>query len=240
MVLLAPLTLMACGEAAPQAASPLATPQPSVAASVAPAVSAPPTAVPTLAPPLEPTATSGPVITPTPAAPPGVTITPTEPAKRLGPLVFISQTLNNCGPASVAEVLDYFGVHKTQAQVASVLRPTLPDYGMSLYGVPFYAESVGMKTLGGVGASDDLLKVLISNGIPVIVSDLVSPQERIRHFRPIDGYDDAQGYFIGSDPYLGPNHKITYAEFDEIWKVSQNQFIAVFPPDISADIIIEH
>jgi uncharacterized protein len=164
-------------------------------------------------------------IAPAPQAP------PLPSANRIGPLLFISQTLNNCGPASVAEVLDFYGLHKTQAQVAQVLRPSLPVYGMSLYGVPFYAESVGMQSIEAVGGTDVLLKALISNGIPVIVSDLVSKTENIRHFRPIDGYDDGGRYFIGSDPYLGPNHKISYADFDDLWKISNNRWVILYPPD---------
>jgi len=165
-----------------------------------------------------------------PSAPPS-SAPALPPAQRIGPLLFISQTLNNCGPASVAEVLDFFGIHKTQAQVAQVLRPSLPVYGMSLYGVPFYAESVGMSSLEAVGGTDLLLKALIANGIPVIVSDLVSKSENIRHFRPIDGYDDAAGYFIGSDPYLGPNHKISYDDFDDLWKISNNRWVILYPPE---------
>ncbi|MDE3075092.1 MAG: C39 family peptidase [Chloroflexota bacterium] len=179
----------------------------------------------------------------TPAAPPGVAIAPTARGKRIGPLTFISQTLNNCGPASVAEVLDFYGVHRTQAQVAAVLRPNLPQYGMSLYGVPFYAQSVGMQATLGSGGNDQLIKSLISNGFPVIVADLVSTQERIRHFRPIDGYDDQQGYFIGSDPYLGPNHRIPYSEFDQLWKISQEQFVAIYPAknkDLVQAVIAQH
>jgi predicted double-glycine peptidase len=157
-------------------------------------------------------------------------VTP-PPATRIGPLTFISQTLNNCGPASVAEVLQYYGVQRTQAQVAQVLRPNLPVYGMSLYGVPFYAETAGMQAAGGVAGTDALLKAFIANGIPVIVSDQVSVADHTRHFRPIDGYDDAAGWFIGSDPYLGPNHKIGYADFDDIWAISNNRWVAIYPPD---------
>ncbi|MBV9120797.1 MAG: C39 family peptidase [Chloroflexi bacterium] len=152
-------------------------------------------------------------------------------AKRIGPLPFISQTLNNCGPASVAEDLSFWGIQRSQAQVAQVLRPDLPDYGMSLYGVPFYVESVGMRAYGMVGGTQQLIKAFIASGIPVIVADLVSSDERIRHFRPIDGYDDNGKFFIGSDPYLGANHKIGYTEFDELWKISNNRFSLIYPPD---------
>ena len=63
----------------------------------------------------------------------------------VGQMLFISQTLNNCGPASVAEVLDYWGIHKTQGQVQSVLRADGNSFGMAPFGIPGYARSVGMS-----------------------------------------------------------------------------------------------
>lgn len=193
------------------AATPAVTSAGAPVASRSPEASAPPSAAPV-------------------SAPPTVPLNPQPAAKRIGPLTFISQTLNNCGPASVAEVLDYYGIKRTQAQVASVLRPTLPDYGMSLYGVPFYAESVGLRGVGGVNGTDELIKAFVANDLPVIVADLISRRETIRHFRPIDGYDDAAGYFIGSDPYMGPNHRIAYADFDDLWKISTNRWVLIYPP----------
>lgn len=237
------IALSACGQAAVQpaasgagtgetsssnaivAASVSAGPPDPVAASPAPASpSARPTApsgsaTPAVASAAQATATAS-----------GVQLAPIPAAKRIGPLMFISQTLNNCGPASIAEVLNYHGVQRTQAQVAAVLRPDLPAYGMSLYGVPFYAESVGMKATGGVSGSDQLLKAFVANGLPVIVADQVSRADATRHFRPIDGYDDAGGWFIGSDPYLGPNHQISYADFDDIWHISGGRWVVLYPP----------
>jgi predicted double-glycine peptidase len=225
----------------PVTSSPPASPTPSVAA----AASVPPSTVVSGAPAasssgaapasLAPSAPGAPTsaIAVAPASPAASATPPPLPAnKRIGPLVFISQTLNNCGPASIAEVLSFFGVQRTQAQVAAVLRPDLPAYGMSLYGVPFYAESVGMKATGEVAGSDQLIKAFVASGIPVIVSDQVSKTDATRHFRPIDGYDDQAGYFIGSDPYLGPNHQISYAEFDDIWRISANRWVAVYPPSM--------
>lgn len=219
-----PLLLASCG-AAPAAAP---SPSPASAAPVASPVSTPETP-PSVAP------TAVPTTTPAPAA--SATATPARPAlaaipaaKRIGPLAFISQTLNNCGPASIAEVLGYYGVQRTQAQVASVLRPNLPDYGMSLYGVPFYAESVGMSASGGVSGNAQLIKAFVANGLPVIVADQVSRADATRHFRPIDGYDDNGAWFIGSDPYLGPNHQISYADFDDIWRISGGRWVVIYPP----------
>ncbi len=168
---------------------------------------------------------------PSPTAVPTVQLATLPPAKRIGPLIFISQTLNNCGPASIAEILNYFGTRRSQAEVAAVLRPDLPTYGMSLYGVPFYAESVGMRAAGGIAGTDELIKAFVANGLPVIVADQVSLTDATRHFRPIDGYDDQEGWFIGSDPYLGPNHKIAYADFDDLWRISTNRWVVIYPPD---------
>lgn len=40
----------------------------------------------------------------------------------LGPLETTAQTLNNCGPSSVAAVLAYWHVYRSEAQVAALLR----------------------------------------------------------------------------------------------------------------------
>ncbi|MBV9280541.1 MAG: C39 family peptidase [Chloroflexi bacterium] len=147
----------------------------------------------------------------------------------LGPLITISQTLNNCGPASVAEVLAYWHVYRTQDQTQAVLRGDSSPYGMAPYGVPTYARSLGLEAMVGAAGTDRLLKALISNGFPVIVSQWVSLAFRVRHYRPIEAYDDRRRLFVSSDPYLGAGHAITYGEFDAIWSVSDGRFIVIYP-----------
>ena len=153
------------------------------------------------------------------------------PAKAsLGPLIFISQTLNNCGPSSVAEVLDFWGIHKSQGDVQSVLRADGNPYGMAPFGIPAYARSLGMAAFMGAGGSDALVKALVANGFPVIVSQWVSLSDHYGHYRPIESYDDSRGVFVSSDPYLGPNHAIGYDEFDKIWASANNRFYLIYPP----------
>ena len=227
LLLLIPLLLAACGQAAaPAPSAPPASSRPPAA--IPPVVSSPSSPP---SPSIQPSPTPQPQPTAQPTPVPKVQLANIPPSKRIGPLIFISQTLNNCGPASIAEILNYFGVQRSQAQVASVLRPDLPAYGMSLYGVPFYAESVGMRAAGGLSSSDELVKAFVANGLPVIVADQVSRSDPTRHFRPIDGFDDKDGYFIGSDPYLGPNHRINYADFDDLWRISLNRWVVIYPPD---------
>jgi uncharacterized protein len=158
------------------------------------------------------------------------------PKAGLGPLIFISQTLNNCGPSSVAEVLDYWGIHKSQGQVQAVLRADGNPNGMAPFGLPGYVRSLGMSALMGAGGSDALIKALVGNGFPVIVSQWVSLSDHYGHYRPIEAYDDTRGVFVSSDPYLGPNHAIGYDEFDNIWASNNNRFYVIYPPGKQAQL----
>ena len=148
----------------------------------------------------------------------------------LGPLIYIRQTYNNCGPASVAEVLRYWGIVRSQAQVQTVLRADGNPGGMSPYGVPGYMVSLGMDALMGVNGDEALVKALVANGFPVIVSQWVSLSDHYGHYRPIEAYDDAEGGFVSSDPFLGPGHFISYDDFDRMWASRHQQFMVLYPP----------
>ena len=161
----------------------------------------------------------------------------TPPAKAaLGPLEFISQTMNNCGPASVAEVLDFWSIHKSQGEVQAVLRADGNPNGMAPFGIPSYVRSLGMSALMGAGGTDALVKGLVSSGFPVIVSQWVSLSDHYGHYRPIEAYDDARGVFVSSDPYLGANHTIGYDEFDKLWASANNRFYVIYPPAKEAQL----
>ncbi|HEV7216534.1 MAG TPA: C39 family peptidase [Chloroflexota bacterium] len=163
-------------------------------------------------------------------ATPGAAVAPIEAAASLGPLINIPQTWNNCGPTSVAEVLAYWGINRTQDQTKAVLRGDGNPHGMAPYDVPVYMRSLGMRGMVGVGGTARLVKALVSNGFPVIVSQYVSATDHVGHYRPIQSYDDRQRIFVSSDPYLGQGHAIDYDEFDSIWKSTNRRFIVLYPP----------
>lgn len=147
----------------------------------------------------------------------------------LGPLINIPQTYNNCGPAAIAEVLAYWGISRSQAQTQAALRVDGPVVGMTLYGIPSYAGSLGLRTLIGVGGTDRLLKTLIVKRFPVIVHDVVSLSDSTGHWRPVEAYDDAQGIFVTSDPLLGAGYAIPYGTFDRLWAQRGYTFIVLYP-----------
>ncbi|HVC79673.1 MAG TPA: C39 family peptidase [Chloroflexota bacterium] len=161
-------------------------------------------------------------------------VAPSRSSGRLGPLINIPQTWNNCGPSSVAEVLSYWGIDRSQAQVQAVLRADGNPYGMAPYGVPGYMRGLGMRALLGVVGSERLVKALVSNGFPVIVSQYVSATDHVGHYRPIQAYSDKQRVFVSSDPYLGQDHTIGYDEFNAIWQSTNRRFLVLYPPSHQA------
>jgi hypothetical protein len=164
---------------------------------------------------------------------PGAGATPPLTAAKalLGPLPFISQTANNCGPASVAEVLAFWGINRGQAEVQSVLRGDGNPYGMTPAGVPSYVSSLGLDALLGTAGTAGLMKELLRAGFPVIVNQTVSNANLELHYRPIEGFDDERGVFIASDPLIGPQYAISYAEFEQDWVYTGHRFMVVYPPN---------
>lgn len=159
--------------------------------------------------------------------------TPTAPAAQLGPLSHITQTMNNCGPASISEVLRYWGIQKSQGELSAILRHG-NRHGMASDGVPAYAASIGMKAHIAYNGSEGQVKALISNGFPVIVEQFVSMGDHFTHYRAIDGYNDGGQYFNSTDTFLGANHHISYKEFDQIWVPVHRKFMVLYPPDKQA------
>lgn len=167
---------------------------------------------------------------------PKTSIVVKETSASLGPLETIPESLNNCGPASVAAVLAYWHIYRTQYQVQAVLRADNSYWGMSPVDLPLYARSLGMRALVGYGGTEKLVKLLIANGFPVIASQYVSSSYLVRHYRPIESYNDRTGIFVSADPYLGAGHVITYAEFNSLWAESDYRFQVIYPPSRQAQL----
>ncbi|HLY66837.1 MAG TPA: C39 family peptidase, partial [Chloroflexota bacterium] len=134
----------------------------------------------------------------------------------------------NCGPASLAEVLHYWGIERTQGQLA-FLRHGNPS-GMSTNDVTDYVQGLGLREFIANQGNQDVIKALVANGFPVIVAQYVSASEPDDHFRPIEAYDDAGQYFLSSDPLLGTGYRISYQQFDQLWQHYDRNFMVIYPP----------
>jgi tetratricopeptide (TPR) repeat protein len=211
-----------------------ATPRPTATAT---ATLPAPTELPVQATPTEPPA-------PTPEATPTHTPAPLyQPPASLIALegfAYIQQTWNNCGPATLAMQLSYFGSQLSQATIGAALRTHADDKNVSPVELAGYARSQGFHALVRVNGNRHLMQTLISNGIPPIIETWLEPDpgDGLGHYRLLIGYDDAAQHWIGYDSYYRVNLvnpggdyrgiRMSYGETDALWKVFNRTYVIVY------------
>jgi len=186
-----------------------------------------------------PTATPSPTSTPTPTPTPP--LTPVAEQVLLEPMTHVWQTWNNCGPATVAMCLSYFGRTETQADVAAILRPDPEDKNISPQEMAAYVRSLGLGATARVNGRADVLKSLLSNGIPVIVEQWHVPEgdPGMGHYRLVRGYNEADGVFVAHDSLTGPDKRLTYTAFDEGWRVFNRAYVVIYPLEKEKQRVVE-
>ena len=185
---------------------------------------------------LEPTAT------PLPPTPTPLLFQPAQSAVLLTGLRHEWQTWNNCGPATIAMNLSYFGSTIDQAQAGAVLRLSADDKNVSPYELVAYAQQQGYVSQRLVNGSRDLARTLLSNGVPVLVETWHEdgPDDGMGHYRLLVGYDDASQTWtvydsydrtnlISAEPYGGL--RFSFGEMDNLWKVFNRAFVLAYPPE---------
>jgi hypothetical protein len=137
------------------------------------------------------------------------------------------QSLNNCGPTSIAILLGYYDHWITQHTVNEHVPP-----GPSPCDIVDYVPQYQLKARAYYSPLPrDPIRHLLANRIPVIVGQLLSVSSDIGHYRVIKGYDDVTGEFISDDPLQskGSDYRISY---DVFTMLSTNSFIPVYPPEM--------
>ncbi len=219
------------------------------------AASLPATAQPTTPPPiLTPTPMSPP--SPTPTAPPtSVSPTPTPtpaptplPAQvNLTGLTHLWQTWNNCGPATLAMNLSYFGIKADQAAVAAALRPFQDDKNVNPAELVAYAHTQGLTAQARINGSIETLRQLLAAGLPVLIETWHEPKpnDGMGHYRLLTGYDDAAQAWIAYDSYdatglvKGQAYagiRLPYAGLDDLWAVFNRTYLVIYDPAHAAAV----
>ena len=186
-----------------------------------------------------PTATAKPTVTPTLAATftPIPTLTPLAERVFLTPMTHEYQKLNNCGPVALAIALSYYGVERTQFDIAPLVKGYDKDKNVSPEEMVAYLSKMGLGGKARLNGDPAVLMALVSNGIPVIVEQwLERPHDGVLvgHYRVVRGYDQGAGIIIVNDPYTGPDVRFSYALFDERWRPFNRCYIPVYLPEQEA------
>ncbi len=140
------------------------------------------------------------------------------------------QTLNNCGPASIAILLGYYDHWITQHKINEQVSPGPSPCDIVDY-MPQYEL---MARAYESPPSRDPTRQLLANGIPVIANQQLEIGSDIGHYRVIRGYDDTSREFISDDPLQrkGPGFRIAYDTFSRL--SNHGAVIAVYPPEMDA------
>lgn len=192
-----------------------------------------------------PIPTSAPTLPPPTPPPPTPPISIVQPSILLGGIVHEWQTWNNCGPATLAMNLSYFGSSLKQADIGAVLRSSPDDKNVSPYELVEFALAQGYDAVQLVNGDDDLLRTLLSNGLPVLLETWYErePGDGIGHYRLLVGYNDATQQWtlfdsldatglVSAEPYAGI--RMSYAHLAELWKVFNHAFVLLYPPEQAA------
>jgi hypothetical protein len=206
----------------------------------------PPTSTPTpsASPTLTASATQTPVPSPTQTFTPEPTSTPTTIPEKVTLTGFRSQleTRNNCGPATLAVALSYWGWQGDQTVPQAYLRPNqeVDDKNVMPEELVRYVENYSQfNALTRVGGDLDLLKRLIAAGFPVMVEKGHITSGWIGHYVLLSGYDDSRAHFLTQDSLVvSPDHPMNYSYLQDTWWRHFNyRFIIVYPAEKEADLI---
>lgn len=149
------------------------------------------------------------------------------------------QHWNNCGPATLAMTLNYWGWPGTQANTAATLKPNRNDRNVSPDEMVAYAQQMGYGALTRVGGTPELVQRLVASGIPVIVERDLWLQEDgwAGHYALIIGYDRTAGTYVTQDTFQGPELAMSEARLNEVWLPFNYRYVVLFPGEREQEVL---
>jgi hypothetical protein len=182
-----------------------------------------------------PTHTSPP--TPILTSTPTLTPTPIPEAFALPAPEWERQDWNNCGPATLALGLRFYGWEGDQFDISDLLKPDRGDKNVNVEELVYYVRTRAgwLNAEYRVGGDIDLLRRLIAAGYPVVIEKGYTIVEGgggwAGHYLLLTGYDDAARVFIAQDTNVGPDQHVSYDVLDEGWRAFNRVYILIYPPD---------
>lgn len=215
---------------------------------------------PTFTPPLlhnQPTPEASPTLPPTFTPPPPTpTLVPLPRTVRLEGITHQFQEWNNCGPATLAMTLSYFGIRARQSDTAAFLKPNPEDRNVTPEEMVDYVLSeTDILALNRVNGDIYTLRRLLAAGLPVILEIGIEPPGEFRwlgwygHYMLLVAYDDDRQQFWVYDSWLGTSEEplqnahpdgrvLPYSDVAEFWPQFNRNYIVLYRPE-EAGIVSE-
>ena len=143
--------------------------------------------------------------------------------KDLLPVKSFQETLHQsmCGPASLKMVFDYYGIDKSEEEIAK-LAGTTDDLGTDDQGIKKAAEELGLKVEIKNNSTFEDIQGWLDKKVPVIVNwftrgraDYEDSEVADGHYSVVVGLDEEFIYI--QDPEIGKLRKIEREDFMKVW-----------------------
>jgi ABC-type bacteriocin/lantibiotic exporter with double-glycine peptidase domain len=149
--------------------------------------------------------------------------------KNLLPVKPFRETPGMCGPASLKMVLDYYGVYKTEKELAKLCKTT-KKLGTSNEHLKEAAEKLGFHLTMKEQSSFEDIKKWLDKKVPVIVdwftrgrADYDDSDIADGHYSVVVGLD--KNYIYLQDPELGGMRKVKKEDFMTVWFDFKGKYI---------------
>jgi tetratricopeptide (TPR) repeat protein len=182
----------------------------------------------------QPTATLAPTATPLPSP------TPIPAAVQLPAPLWELQGPNDCGPATLALYLRYYGWQGNQDNITQVVKPIPEDRNVNPEELVYFVRTHAgwLNAEFRVGGDVELLKKLVAAGFPVMIEESFLfdqpywPNDDLwaAHYLLLTGYDDSTQSFTGQDSFHGPNQVISYSTLDSYWQIFNRVYLLTYLP----------
>lgn len=152
------------------------------------------------------------------------------------------QTWNNCGPATLAMALTYWGWDGDQRPIAAFTKPNSRDKNVMPDELSNYVlEETGLEVVYRTGGDIELIKRLLAAELPVIIEKGFEGRDFdgwMGHYVLVTGYDQIEGRFIVQDSYYGPDRSIQYEGLESNWRAFNFTYLVIYPIERQKDVIV--
>jgi len=191
---------------------------------------------------------------PSPTSSPSATPIPIPPSARISGVAFQFQDWNNCGPATLAMALSYFGLDVTQQDTARVMKPSPEDRNVSPLEMANYVNGHSeFRAVTRANGTLDIIRRLLAFGHPVVVEVGIDPPGDYAwmgwygHYLLVVAYDDAAEQFWVYDSWFGTSEVpgenatvegrvLSYEELDDRWLQFNRSYVTLFRPEEAAQV----
>jgi tetratricopeptide (TPR) repeat protein len=175
---------------------------------------------------------------PAPTGTPAPTPVPLPAAVSLPAPAWEKQDWNNCGPATLALAMRYFGWEGDQYDISDLLKPDRGDKNVNVEELAYYVRTRAgwLNAEYRVGGYLETLKRLLAAGYPVVIEKSFVMAETegggwAAHYVLLTGYDDAARQFLTQDTYHGADVLASYDDLEERWRAFNHVYMVVFPAE---------